>query len=100
MPKLYEYFGLVVLFYDHDHEPMHVHGKYQGTESKAELIIKNGEIVDIRIKNVQGKRPLNAASMKRFKKIVEVYQNDIMENWINFFVLNKKVTSRTPYPSQ
>lgn len=28
MPKLYDYFGLVFLFYSHEHEPIHVHGKY------------------------------------------------------------------------
>jgi hypothetical protein len=38
MPKLYEYFGLVVYFYANEHEPIHVHGEYQGRESKAEII--------------------------------------------------------------
>ncbi|MGH2574616.1 MAG: DUF4160 domain-containing protein [Ignavibacteria bacterium] len=35
MPKLYEYFGIIILFYSNDHEPIHVHGKYQDQESKA-----------------------------------------------------------------
>lgn len=26
-PKLYEYFGLIILFYSQEHEPIHVHGK-------------------------------------------------------------------------
>jgi len=46
MPKLYEYFGLVILFYSNEHEPIHVHGKYQGSESKAEIIIVDGKIRD------------------------------------------------------
>lgn len=25
MPKLYEYFGLVFLFYSDDHDPLHLH---------------------------------------------------------------------------
>jgi hypothetical protein len=29
MPKLYEYFGLIVLFYANEHEPVHVHAKCQ-----------------------------------------------------------------------
>ena len=37
MPKLYEYFGLVALFYSNEHEPIHVHGKFQGREAKAEM---------------------------------------------------------------
>ena len=30
MPKLYEYLGLDVFFYSNEHQPVHVHGKYQG----------------------------------------------------------------------
>ena len=30
MPKLYEYFGLVIFFYSNEHEPIHVHGAWQG----------------------------------------------------------------------
>jgi hypothetical protein len=48
MPKLYEYFGLVVYFYANEHEPIHVHGEYQGRESKAEIIMRNGKVVEIR----------------------------------------------------
>lgn len=29
MPKLFEYFGLIILFYSNEHDPIHVHGKYQ-----------------------------------------------------------------------
>jgi hypothetical protein len=47
MPKLYEYFGLYVLFYSSEHDPVHVHGIYQGAECKAELIVQNGEITRI-----------------------------------------------------
>ena len=50
MPKLYEYFGLIVLFYSNEHEPIHVHGKYQEKESKAEIIFENGKFVEVRIR--------------------------------------------------
>ena len=39
MPKLYEYFGIVVMFYSNEHEPVHVHSKYQGHEMRAEIIV-------------------------------------------------------------
>ena len=45
MPKLYEYFGLIVFFYSNEHEPIHVHGKYQNTEGKAEFIMVDIEEV-------------------------------------------------------
>ncbi len=50
MPKLYEYFGLIILFYSNEHEPIHVHGKYQNKESKAEIIFEDGKFVEIKIK--------------------------------------------------
>jgi hypothetical protein len=35
MPKIYEYFGLIFLFYANDHEPIHVHVQYAEFESKV-----------------------------------------------------------------
>jgi len=88
MPKLYEYFGLVFLFYSQEHEPIHIHGKYQDTESKAEIKFENGKFKEVLIKEVQGKKPLNTQNLKKFKKIVELYRDDIIRKWIDFFVYN------------
>lgn len=93
MPKLYEYFGLIILFYSHEHEPIHVHCKFQGKESKAELIFENGKFVEVRISNVQGKEPLDSRNIKKFKKLVEAYRDDIVRKWIDFFVYNKAIES-------
>jgi len=57
MPKLYEYFGIIVLIYSNEHKPIHVHGKYQNRESKAEIIIEDGIITEIVISDVKGKFP-------------------------------------------
>ncbi|MET1257566.1 DUF4160 domain-containing protein [Aliikangiella maris] len=37
MPKLYEYLGIVLFFYSNEHEPIHVHGKYNGKETKGKV---------------------------------------------------------------
>ena len=95
MPKLYEYFGLIVLFYSHEHEPIHVHCKYQGRESKAEIVYKEGKFVEVRIMDVQGKEPLDAQSQKKLLKLVEAYREDIVRKWIDFFVYNIPVVSET-----
>ena len=58
MPKLYDYFGLVVMFYSNEHEPIHVHGKFQGRESRAEIILVNGSVSEIRYTSTQGRAPL------------------------------------------
>jgi hypothetical protein len=51
MPKIYEYLGLILFFYSNEHEPIHIHAKYQGKESKAEIHMINGRIQKIIIKD-------------------------------------------------
>jgi Domain of unknown function (DUF4160) len=67
MPKLYEYFGLVVLFYSNEHEPIHVHGKFQGRE------------------------PLSPSELRFFMELVDAKAADIVTKWIDYFVLHKSV---------
>jgi hypothetical protein len=93
MPKLYEYFGLVILFYSNEHEPIHVHCKYQDQESKAEIIFENGKFKNIVIKEVPGKEALDNNNLKKFKKIVELYRDDIVRKWIDFFIYNIEIPS-------
>jgi len=93
MPKLYEYLGLIILFYSNDHEPIHVHGKYQDQESKAEILFEGGVFKEIVFKDVTGKRPLDTKNMKKFKQIVEFYREDIVKKWIDFFVYNAEIKS-------
>ena len=91
MPKLYEYFGLIILFYSNEHEPIHIHGKHQNTESKAEITIDNGKIVEVRFGSVKGRRPLDQTQFSNFRLLVERYSNAIVQKWIDYFVLHKPV---------
>jgi hypothetical protein len=91
MPKLYEYFGLIFLFYSQEHEPIHVHGKFQDKESKAEIIFENGKFKEILITDVTGKEPLDTQNLRKFKRIVELYRDDIIRKWIDFFVYNIEI---------
>ncbi|MBT0812820.1 DUF4160 domain-containing protein [Litoribacter ruber] len=52
MPKIFEYLGILLFFYSNEHEPIHVHAKKGGYESKAEFYILNGEIKEIKITNI------------------------------------------------
>ncbi len=92
MPKLYEYFGLIFLFYSQEHQPIHIHGKYQDKESKAEIIFENGKFKEIVIKDVPGKEPLDVRNLKKFRKIIELYRDDIVRKWIDFFVYNIEIS--------
>ena len=93
MPKLYEYFGLIILFYSNEHEPIHVHGKYQGKESKAEITFEDGKFIEVRIIDVNGKEPLDSQKLKKFRKLVETYRDDIVRKWVDFFVYNRSISS-------
>ena len=91
MPKLYEYFGLFVLFYSNEHEPIHVHGlDADGHELKAEIIVVNGKVKTIRFIKVGNVPPLHGAQLKDFKALVRVRAEDIVLKWIDFFVFKKQ----------
>ena len=93
MPKLYEYLGIVVFFYSHEHEPIHVHAQYNEQESKAEFFILDGKITEIRISSVKGTPPLKGKQLQDFKDLLSHYSDEIIEKWIDYFVLHKHITT-------
>ena len=92
MPKLYEYLGILLYFYSNEHEPIHVHAKKAEYESKAEFIIVNGEIFEIKIVPVKGKSPLKGTDLKDFSVFLENFANQIVEKWIDYFIYHKEVS--------
>ena len=80
-----------MMFYANEHEPVHVHGKCQGRESKAEIIVLNGVVTEIRYSEVTGRAPLEFREMKYFQELVSARANDIIQKWIDFFVLHKSI---------
>ena len=68
MPKIFEYFGFIFYFYSNEHEPIHVHVIHGGKESIFDLIMMNGELSDI---HVREKKELNNSQ----KKINELRKN-------------------------
>ncbi|MFQ5632664.1 MAG: DUF4160 domain-containing protein [bacterium] len=91
MPKIYEYLGITFFFYSNEHEPIHVHAEYDNLESKAEFIIADGEIIEIRIQSIKGKRPLKSKQLDHFKEFIEVHAEDIVKKWIDYFIYHKDV---------
>ncbi len=91
MPKIFEYLGIIVFFYSNEHEPIHVHGRHNGCESKAEFYIVNGKIQEIVVKSVKGYKPLSGVKLNDFKLFLEVYGNKIVEKWIDYFVYHKNI---------
>jgi len=91
LPKLYEYLGIVVLFYSNEHTPIHVHGNYQGSECRAEIFVVDGRIVKIIFKRVKGRKQLPVSKLSAFKKLVNKYSEDIVKKWVDYFVYNKPI---------
>lgn len=94
MPKLYEYLGLVIFFYSNEHEPVHVHARYQGYESKIEIIIEDGRVTNIQATSVKGKRPLPSKQLNDFEDLVSKLSDEIVQKWVNYFVYHKKIVSK------
>lgn len=91
MPKLYEYLGIIIYFYSNEHEPIHVHAKYNEFESKAEFYIVDGKITEIKISNIKGRKPLKGNQLKDFKIFLSHYSNNVVQKWIDYFILHKNV---------
>ena len=91
MPSIFEYLGILIFFYSNEHEPIHVHGKHSGFESKAEFYIVDGKIVEIRIKPIKGYKPLTGSKLKDFEDFLEAYSDKIVQKWIDYFVYHKDI---------
>jgi hypothetical protein len=93
MPKLYDYFGLVIMFYSNEHEPVHVHAKSQGREGRAEIILMDGQVTEVQFMLQPGRPPLQPAEQRYFEELVHAKADEIVRKWIDFFVLHKRITS-------
>lgn len=94
MPKLYEYFGIIIHFFSREHEPIHVHGQYQDREMKAEIHIDKGKIVEIVVKPVPKKRPLQEPQLSDFENVVRHHAQDIVRKWADYFLFGKKIVCK------
>ncbi len=92
MPKIFEYFGFIFFFYSNEHEPIHVHVIKADQESVFELIMDNGLLTEIR-KRSSGKESLSEKDAKTAEDFIRKYHKNIIEKWVNFFVLKKAVRS-------
>lgn len=78
MPKIFEYFGYVFFFYSNEHEPIHVH-------------VENGELKSVVRRNAKGYLPLSQHDIKITDEFIKVYALEIVQKWIDYFVMKKSV---------
>lgn len=63
MPTLYEYLGLVILFYSDEHEPIHLHVEYNEFVSVAELTFDEERDISIAWREKTKEKPPPPAQM-------------------------------------
>ena len=91
MPAIYEYFGLLFLFYSNEHDPVHVHVRFGEYESAYELIVNNGKLIALRKRKIKGKKQLPSAKSKQAEKLIKIHSAEILQKWFDYFVLNKEI---------
>jgi hypothetical protein len=91
MPKIFEYFGFIFLFYSNEHDPIHVHVIKNGCEVVFELLIQEGKLVELNVRHSNKMPPLEEKDIAIVEPFVRKYYKNIVEKWVNFFVYKKRV---------
>ena len=98
MPKIFEYFGFIFLFYSNEHEPIHVHVMKDGHEAIFEIMLENGELADIRRRTSNKIPPLSekdAATAEAFvKKYYLKLADKVFPYILYFFIVRTRMSAR------
>ena len=89
MPDIYTYFGFIFSFFSQEHEPIHVHVEHQGRMTIFDLIIVDGDLIEIRTRDKGN--PLVGKDERIAREFIEKYWENIVEKWVSFFVYKKRV---------
>lgn len=93
MPKIFEYFGFIFLFYSNEHEPIHVYVMKDEHEAIFEIILENGELVEIHRRISSKIPPLSEKDAATAEAFVKKYYKNIVDKWVNFFIYKKRIRS-------
>ena len=91
MPKIFEYFGFIFYFYSNEHEPIHVHVIHGGRESIFDLIMMDGDLIEVRVREKRGFEPLAEKDKRTAEEFIHKYYKNIIDKWVKFFVLKQAV---------
>ena len=94
MPKLFQYLGIAVFFYSNEHDPIHVHGRKDGRESKIEITFKKG-VATLRLRSVPGRQPLEGTELKDLETLVRAKADRIADRWTAFYIRKERITPET-----
>lgn len=83
----------IFYFYSNEQEPIHVHVLHGGKESIFDLIMMNGELDEIRVREKHGADPLPEKDKHTAEAFIRKYHKNIIDKWVKFFVLKQSVRS-------
>ena len=89
--KIFEYFGFIFYFYSNEHEPIHVHVIHGARESIFDLIMMDGELVELRVREKKGVESLQEKDKRTAEEFIRKYHKNIIDKWVKFFVLRQSV---------
>ena len=93
MPKIFEYFGFIFYFYSNEHEPIHVHVIHGDKEGIFDIILMDGLLSDIQVREKKGAEPLSDKDKRTAMSFINKYYKNIVDKWVKFFVMKKRVRS-------
>ena len=93
MPKIFEYFGFIFYFYSNEHEPIHVHVLHGGKESIFDLIMMNGELIEVRVREKKNAEPLPEKDKRVAEGFIRKYHKNIIDKWVKFFIMKQAIRS-------
>ena len=64
-----------------------------GKENIFDLIMMNGILVDINVRERKGVEPLSEKDRRTAEAFIQKYHRNIIEKWVKFFVLKQSVRS-------
>lgn len=89
MPDIFTYFGFIFSFYSNEHEPIHVHVEHADKVTIFDIIINDGELMEIRRRDKGN--PLSSKDEKVAEEFINKYWRNIADKWVNFFVYKKRI---------
>jgi len=96
MPQIYRYLKLIFSFASDEHLPPHVHvTDEKDNRSIFDFIIVDGVLVDIKVRNKTGYKPISQKNQGIVKSLIRIYYAQIIEKWVRYFILNKEVKIET-----
>jgi len=83
MPVLSTFYGIIIYIYAREHNPPHIHAKYQGQEIAIDL---DGEVLE-------GKLPKK--QLRLVQAWIELYRDEIYANW-EFIQAGQEIVKISP----